>query len=166
MIKQVESQLLLSDLTTSTLPSPSLLPLPLPAAPTVLFPLKANAVLLQITAVEEIAQPALALLQTLKERQHLEKSRLVDDEIDEAERDRRRIRLEGAEEDEAGEGEWTRGMLKFGLSDGHHLVSGVEWKRISGFSLDDTKLGCKVCCTLSLTLTAHAAAMRWKICRC
>jgi RecQ-mediated genome instability protein 1 len=150
LIKQVENQLLLSQLSTSTISTLSLLPHPLPDRPTTLFPTKAASVLLQVMAIEEIAQPALSLLRILKERQQLDKLRLANEGIDDAEKERRRARREGAEEDEAGEGEWVRGVMKFELSDGHNSVKGVEWKRIPGFSLEETKLGCKV----SLVITA------------
>lgn len=40
--------------------------------------------------------------------------------------------------------EYPRSMLKLELSDGRGVVKGIEYKRIPGLKLGDTKLGCKV----------------------
>lgn len=153
LVKLVETQLLLSDLSSSTLPSPSLLPLP-STAPDVkgkrrkLFEGKGKSVLFQITSVEEIAQPALSLLRILKERQELARMKALDQGIDEIERERRRIREEGMEgEGEGREGEWVRGLIKLELSDGFHSVNAIEWQQIQGFGIEELKLGAKVSCS-------------------
>lgn len=52
---------------------------------------------------------------------------------------------EGEEEIEPGKlPEYPRSMLKMEVSDGRVIVKAIEYKRIPGLKLGDTKLGCKV----------------------
>ena len=40
--------------------------------------------------------------------------------------------------------EYSRGMMKVLVSDGASEIEGLEYRRISGLKLGETKLGCKV----------------------
>lgn len=131
LIKKVEHQLLLSDLSTSVLPSDRLLPTPLPAQSTMLFSTRPERVLVQIMAIDEVAHPALGLLDTLKEK-----------------RESRRVAALGREkkdgEEEDNPGKYQRGLVRLTLSDGHSQCEGFEYRMIQGLGLEEVKLGCKV----------------------
>ncbi|KAL8278883.1 hypothetical protein RQP46_008754 [Phenoliferia psychrophenolica] len=131
LIKKVEYQLLLSDLSTSILPSPRLLPSPLPAHPTTLFPTRPDRVLVQITSIDEIAHPALGLLDTLKEKRESRRIAALG-----------RERKDGEEEDNPGK--YARGLVRVTLSDGYTTCEGFEYQRIEGLGLEEVKLGCKL----------------------
>lgn len=144
MIKLVQSQLLLSDLAHSTLESAALLPHPLPLETTVLFPTRPTGVLFQIIAMTEIGQPALALLDVVKEKKELQRVQIKNEGIEPVERD------DG--EEDVTPGTFGRGMLKMRLSDGFHEVDAIEWRRIDGLRLGETQLGCKVGSSFSLSV--------------
>lgn len=40
--------------------------------------------------------------------------------------------------------DYHRGVMKLTMSDGANEVMGIEYKRINGLKLGETKLGCKV----------------------
>ena len=140
MIKLVETQLLSSDLSTSTLHSAALIPAALPNVTATLFPFPKNAVLVQIISITEIAQSALGLLEVLKEKKELERLRIKNEEMG----DQKPVAVVDDGEEPVVEGQFGRGMLKFRLSDGVNEIEAIEWARIDGLRLGETQLGCKV----------------------
>lgn len=135
LIKLVEAQLLLSDLSTSTHPPRALLPTPLPDAPSTLYPGRANATLFQILRINEVGHAALGLLDTLKEKREGRALR---------ERQEREGWQRKDGEEERVEGVWPRGMVRVLLSDGHGECEGIEYTRVEGMSWEEVRLGCKV----------------------
>ena len=141
LIKKVEFQLLASSLSSSTVSAPSddhqLPSHPFPLKPTVLFPTKKDRLLVQVVAVDEIALPALEMLEVLKNKREAvkrgEQPKREGVEIDEKE-----------EEDLVGRTTYRRGTTKLRVSDGRREVDAVEWKRVNGLGLEELKLGCKV----------------------
>lgn len=140
MIKLVETQLLSSDLSTSTLSSPALVPSPIPLTTNTLFKLPTQSVLVQIISITEIGQSALGLMEVLKEKKELERLRLKNEEMGE----QKSVVVADDGEEPVVEGQFGRGMLKFRLSDGFNEVDAIEWARIDGLRLGETQLGCKV----------------------
>lgn len=150
MLKKVEGQLLLSDLSLSTVQHAGLLPENERQTAVLLENVKGG-VLVQVLEVLEIGRPALELLKQHRERQ--EDKRVF------AEQGRpvlrpQQLREEGtadatANENEAVEAQETKGfpraMLRLRISDGFHEYTAIETKRIPDLSLEDTPLGCKVC---------------------
>ncbi|SCZ96714.1 BZ3500_MvSof-1268-A1-R1_Chr4-1g06647 [Microbotryum saponariae] len=150
LIKKVEEQLLASDLATSTLsPSPLAISttLSVPPPPTStdpkrpLFPQKK---LVQIISIDEIAYPALGLLETLKDQrsrresdeamvEQLSRPGATNDEDDVP-----------TDQDETIARSWPRGLVKLGLSDGYTAVEAFEKRLVRGLGLSEVKLGCKL----------------------
>ncbi|KAG0139561.1 hypothetical protein CROQUDRAFT_666322 [Cronartium quercuum f. sp. fusiforme G11] len=138
LIKKVETQLLLSDLSCSV----SSLNAPLPELlgsdrPFQSFPkeylLPNGGILLQIQSITEIGYSALSL-----ENTHQKK-------INEAKGRDRVLDLEDDEGlDRQAPIQFPRAMLKLELSDGHRTVSAIEYRRISALGLGITPLGCKL----------------------
>lgn len=127
MIKGVESQWLLSDLATSTLPSP----LPLAHQEQgLLFPTKRQATLLQITSVTDISNPALDLLDTLKQKR--ERRNVPEVELKDGEEAKSDVK-------------YPAGTVRLVLSDGHVEYQAFEYEKIEGLGLEQMKLGMKVC---------------------
>ncbi|SCV74416.1 BQ2448_8055 [Microbotryum intermedium] len=142
LIKKVEEQLLASDLATSTL-APSLdacalfLPPPNTHPQRSLFPHKK---LVQIISVDEVAYPALGLLETLKDQRARREAGedLVQPDLGGASND------VTADPDEAVARSWPRGLVKLGLSDGYTMVQAFEKTLVRGLGLGEVKLGCKL----------------------
>jgi hypothetical protein len=109
-----ENQLLLSDLSTSTLPSSS----PLPQG-SLAYPSNGSRTLLQITAIQDIGNSAWSQIEVLK------------DKLEE--------RKKGGEERK-----YPRGMGRVKLSNGFWEVEGIEYERVEGLGLEECQLGCKV----------------------
>lgn len=152
LIKSVEAQLLQSDLASSTRP-PSRIPSPLPLQPTVLFPGKGKAVLFQITRIDDIAHPALGILDTLKEKREERKVLQRQEQAGEVQNEEgavERVLRDGEEADVVGK--YPRGMVRVRLSDGHAECDGIEYERVNGLGLEEVQLGCKV--RLASTLRA------------
>ncbi|KAI5478173.1 DUF1767 domain containing protein [Pseudohyphozyma bogoriensis] len=137
LIKLVESQLLQSDLSTSTLaPRSSRFPTPLP---TQLFPGVARqcAVLVQVVAIDEVGFPALGIYDTLKSKRD---ARGVPVKIKVGDEDENGA--EGEFEDK--EGVYPRGLVRITVSDGFSEVEGFERKRVNGLGLEECGLGTKL----------------------
>lgn len=131
LIKKVESQLLLSDLNTSVLPSPRLLPSPLPDHSTTLFPTRPDRVLVQVTAIDEVGHPALGLLETLKEKREFRRVAELGRELKDG-------------EEEVPPSVYPRGLVTLTLSDGHSECGAFEYRKVEGLGLEEVKVGCKV----------------------
>ncbi|KAK9893610.1 hypothetical protein P389DRAFT_198857 [Cystobasidium minutum MCA 4210] len=158
LLKKIESQLLLSDLALSTIHHAGLFPVYDDERTEVLFQdAKGAGVLVQVLEILEIGRPALELLKLHREKVEdrkifREQGRTVrravaavdptqgtgtnnnDDNPD----------MNNAEEAQnIGKG-FPRAMLRLRVSDGFNEYVAIETKRISGLSLDDTALGCKL----------------------
>ncbi|EGG07716.1 uncharacterized protein MELLADRAFT_62483 [Melampsora larici-populina 98AG31] len=138
LIKKIETQLLLSDLSSSTSSINS--PLPLTISLTNSLPnlpkqicLSDRGILVQIQSITEIAHSALSLESTyLKRKNHAQgRDRVLDLDDDDTLDRKEPIRF-------------PRAMLKFELSDGHTSVNAIEYRRIDGLELGETPLGCKL----------------------
>ncbi|CAH7677659.1 hypothetical protein BY996DRAFT_2881642 [Phakopsora pachyrhizi] len=147
LIKKVENQLLLSDLSASTSEPVSDL-LPLPSLITIDrefgdFPkelsLSDRGVLVQIQSMTEIGQSAISLENVHKKLMDATQGRDrvidLDDEINRNDQD---------SQEQSQEVKFPRSMLRFELSDGHRTVQAVEYKRIKDLELGVTPLGCKL----------------------
>ncbi|KAH9816036.1 hypothetical protein DFH28DRAFT_1125453, partial [Melampsora americana] len=138
LIKKIETQLLLSDLSSSTssihspLPSSIALPKSLPNFPKEII-LSDRAILVQIQSMTEIGHSALSLESTHQKRKNEAegRDRVWDLDDDEALDRKAPIRF-------------PRAMLKFELSDGHRTVHAVEYRKIDELELGVTPLGCKL----------------------
>ncbi|KDE08097.1 hypothetical protein MVLG_01579 [Microbotryum lychnidis-dioicae p1A1 Lamole] len=148
LIKKVEEQLLASDLATSTL-SPSIatstLSVPPPSSTHPKHPLFPQKKLVQIISIDEVAYPALGLLETLKDQRS---RREIGEEVIEKPF---RIGATNEDEDEVPTDQeetvartWPRGLVKLGLSDGYTAVEAFEKKLVRGLGLGEVKLGCKL----------------------
>lgn len=137
----MEYQLLASSLADSTIapssPAHRIPSHPFPLKPTLLYPTRKDAVLVQVVAMDEVAYPALEMLEVLNNKREAikrgEAPKKEGVEVDEKE-----------EEDLVGRTTWRRGTTRLRLSDGRGEVDAVEWKRVQGLGLEDLKLGCKV----------------------
>ncbi|KAM0748158.1 hypothetical protein T439DRAFT_328146 [Meredithblackwellia eburnea MCA 4105] len=118
LIKLVEEQLLLSDLSTSVLPSPSLLAVTSHSPSGIYFKARNERVLVQVMAVDDIGHSALELRDTLK-----------------AKRDAK----EGDEKPV-----FARGTAKLRLSDGHTDIVAIELQKVEGLGLEEVSLGTKM----------------------
>lgn len=84
--------------------------------------------------MDEVALPAMEMLDVLKNKREGMKRGGEQEEVDEEEED----------EDEVGRTRYRRGTTRLRLSDGRGEVDGFEWKRVNGLGLEEMKLGCKV----------------------
>ncbi|POW13405.1 hypothetical protein PSTT_03842 [Puccinia striiformis] len=140
LIKKIENQLLLSDLSTSTTNEGSpLTDLRNSETEEVERQIKIKelppnrGVLVQIQSITEIGHSALSL-QTVH-------SKIMDDVQG---RDRV-LDLEDPEsEDRQAPIVYPRAMLKLTISDGHHSLPAIEYQKIEGLNLSETPLGCKL----------------------
>ncbi|EFP89110.2 uncharacterized protein PGTG_14951 [Puccinia graminis f. sp. tritici CRL 75-36-700-3] len=138
LIKKIENQLLLSDLSTSTsAETPPLKDLWIPEQDaerqTKVQHLPNRGILVQIQSITEIGHSALSL-RTVHQK-------LIDD----AQGRDRVLDLEDPEsQDRQAPILYPRAMLKFDLSDGHHTIPAIEYQKIDGLSLAETPLGCKL----------------------
>ena len=127
--EQVESQLLMSDLTDSMVHGTGL---PHDIAGFRKSTLSGPPVLVQILALTEIGHSAFNLMNVYQtKRDHADLSGLA----------------HGDDEDEADEGpipNYPRSMLQFELSDGAITLKAIEYRKISEFDLENTPLGFKV----------------------
>lgn len=177
LLKKIESQLLLSDLALSTIHHAGLFPVYDDERTEVLFQdAKGAGVLVQVLEILEIGRPALELLKLHREKVEdrkifREQGRTVrravaavdptqgtgtnnnDDNPD----------MNNAEEAQnIGKG-FPRAMLRLRVSDGFNEYVAIETKRISGLSLDDTALGCKVRVSTA-SMSSHSAFLTTLIC--
>lgn len=91
---------------------------------------------MQVTSIDEVAHPALGMLETLKEKRAAVAAGLVPGE-------KREEEVEGL--DGPKERFYPRGMSRLRLEDGRgSVVEAVEMKKVEGLGLEDCKLGCKV----------------------
>ncbi|KAI7949390.1 hypothetical protein MJO28_008211 [Puccinia striiformis f. sp. tritici] len=140
LIKKIENQLLLSDLSTSTTNEGSpLTDLRNSETEEVERQIKIKelppnrGVLVQIQSITEIGHSALSL-----QNVH---SKIMDDVQG---RDRV-LDLEDPEsEDRQAPIVYPRAMLKLTISDGHHSLPAIEYQKIEGLNLSETPLGCKL----------------------
>ena len=154
LIKAVESQLLASDLSTSTFPPPT------SSSPSskLAFPTKR---LVQLLSLDPISHSAHHLLETLRDKREAARAGLGDphlakkEEANDAGLPAQGWALrqggpgageDGPEEDRVGE--WPgagKGAARVALSDGHGEWVGMEYKGLGEWCcLDRVKLGCKV----------------------
>jgi len=127
--EQVESQLLMSDLTDSMVHGTGL---PHDIASFRKSTLSGPPVLVQILALAEIGHSAFNLMNVYQtKKDHADLSGLV----------------HGNDEDEADEGpipNYPRSMLQFELSDGAITLKAIEYRKIAELDLENTPLGFKV----------------------
>jgi RecQ-mediated genome instability protein 1 len=130
--EQVESQLLMSDLTDSMVHGTGL---PHNLAGLQKGSLSGPPILMQITALTEIGHSAFSLMnvrQTKTDRADLSGLACAENE----------------DEGEADEGpvpNYPRSMLRFELSDGLIKLNAIEYRKIPELDLENTPLGYKVC---------------------
>lgn len=139
LIKKVENQLLLSDLSDSTIVADCSVLKDVRVgdggveAQPKEVELGSRGILVQIQSMTEVGHSALSL-QTVHQK-------LQDD----AQGRDRVVELEDPEsQDRHAPISYPRAMLKFQLSDGHHSVPAIEYHRIDGLSLAHTPLGSKL----------------------
>lgn len=156
MIKQIEQQLLLSDLADSTVQHDGLFPEP-DGESHVLFESGRVGVLVQVTEVLEIGRPALELLDVHKNRiedkkvfsEHGIQVRRAVAHVEEATQNvggdftQQQAQQEEHAEPTLQKG-FPRSMLRLKVSDGFTEYAAIECKRVPDLSLEDTPLGCKV----------------------
>ncbi|EJU04925.1 DUF1767-domain-containing protein [Dacryopinax primogenitus] len=128
LTKNIESQLLQSDLHDSTLPQTGL-----PENPASLHAVNLPPfLLLQVVSIMEIGHSAFSLQNT--RQAWIEKADLAG--------------LAAREDDgEYSAGEfprYPRGMLSLELSDGYNVIKAIEYRRLDGLKLGETPLGYKV----------------------
>lgn len=133
LVKALEHQILESDFCDSMLPGTGL-PTHV-ALQNTSTSLKGIHVLVEVAAITEIASSAFNLNQTRVARQE----RLNDGDVEDGEGE--------GDIDVAGEGpmpKYTRGMLKFQLTDGTTTLPAIEYRSLPELSLENTPLGFKV----------------------
>lgn len=130
VIDAVNSQLLQSDLSDSMLHGTGLPP---NLSELNDVHLTGTGVLVQITAITEIASSAFTILNVMKARE--ERGIVGLDEANVAD-----------EDDEGPIQRYPRGMLRFELSDGSTTLNAIEYRSLPALELGVTPLGYKVCC--------------------
>lgn len=133
LLNAVEYQILESSFTESMLPGTGL---PIhSAAPKTIMTLEGLEILVEIVSVMEIASSAFSLNQTRLAREERTKAGDVDDGEGEGD-----IEIEG----EGPMPKYSRGMLKFQLTDGATMLPAIEYRPLPELSLENTPLGYKV----------------------
>lgn len=138
LIKKVETQLLLSDLSNSTSSQHAPLPESISSERAIgdlpkEISLPAREILVQVHSITEIGHSALALETAQQKR------------INDARGRDRVLDLEDEEGlDRDAPVQFPRAMLKLELSDGHRIVRAIEYRKIEGLGLGIIPLGCKV----------------------
>lgn len=96
---------------------------------------------MQVVQVDEIAFPALGLLERLNEK----RERRGKEEVAENEDGEEVEEVDGPEENVERPGKYPRGLVRVRVSDGHGRDwDALEGSRVVGLGLEEMRLGCKV----------------------